>query len=230
MRTPHPMHALTHAHAPPCTQAAAAAAARTERLWADVPYQRLCRANSACLKKLLRTAGCPPGLRPDVWFHISSGAALAADAPPYSMLTRGGYSALARHRGHAPPPAAAPAEHPSAAPDALAATAEGVAAAVQAGRPIGRSSIRSAISGDAWIAIREETAPRCLPKALGDRVMALQGGPAALQRMLVAYAAYNPAPGERSSLGHFFLPLKKTLGGCREDFFFLCFAWNLFAG
>lgn len=179
-------------------QAAAAAAlvAAAEHPWTRVPYAQLAlRANSHQLKRALRN-GCAPSLRRDVWFHISGGAALAADPAlnGYGALARGGYAALARRRAAA---AASPAgsgggDEPAGTGEAAGSIAGGSSSH---GGNLCRDSLRSLISGDAWIAIREEACPRGLPKALSDALMALPGGPAALQRLLVAYAAFNPAPG-----------------------------------
>jgi hypothetical protein len=104
---------------------------------------------------------------------VSGGAALANDmggAAGYAMLSRGGYAALARARGAG-------------------------AGAGSLGGPLGCDSLCSAAAGDAWAAVREEAAVRALPPHAAEALEAVPGGAAALQRMLVAYAAYNPAPG-----------------------------------
>jgi hypothetical protein len=174
---------------------------KSERAWASVPYRAWAAADSPALKRSLRY-GCPPALRPDVWYHASGGAALAAaaadasydgegaavtaaDGTPmssgtYQDLVRSGYVALARCRGDG---------------GVGTSDAAGGSTASGCGAPLGRNSIRSAISGDAWIALREEAAPRSLPKVISDQIMGMPAGAAALQRILVAYAAHNPAPG-----------------------------------
>jgi len=204
--------------------AAAAATLKAERLWAGIPYEEWAAdSNTAALKRYLRI-GVPPSFRCDVWYHVSGGAALAAaaavaegsvaaDGTPlvssgtYPTLVREGYAALARSRAgggnHAGSSGGGGGSAGGASTSSLAAVAEeeGDAASVlsSSNKPpasLRHNSLRFAISGDAWLALREEASLRALPKPIADRLGALPGGGAAtLQRLLVAYAAFNPAPG-----------------------------------